>query len=190
MAKLLYLDLETTGVHFWRHGIHEIAGTIVIDGEVKEHFEFFVRPNEKAEITDESLEVSGVTKEEIQSYPEMKTVHAQLCAVLSKYVNKFDKKDKFILTGYNAKFDNDFLRGFFVQNGDDFYGSWFWSNPVDVMSLAGDYLIEERPNMINFKQMTVARQLGIEIDEKKLHKASYDISITMKIHDIVKTKKS
>lgn len=34
--KLLFYDLETTGIKYWRNGIHQISGEIVIDGEVKE----------------------------------------------------------------------------------------------------------------------------------------------------------
>lgn len=36
MSKLFFFDLETTGVKFWKNGIHQIAGVIEIDGEVKE----------------------------------------------------------------------------------------------------------------------------------------------------------
>ena len=36
-SKLLFFDLETTGVKFWRNGIHQIGGIVDIDGqEVRE----------------------------------------------------------------------------------------------------------------------------------------------------------
>lgn len=35
--------------------------------------------------------------------------------------------------------------------------------------------------MENFKLMTVARTMGIEIDENKLHDATYDIELTRDI---------
>lgn len=49
--KVLFFDLETTGTLVNRHGIHQISGAIVVDGEVKEEFDFKVQPNPKAEIT-------------------------------------------------------------------------------------------------------------------------------------------
>ncbi len=36
--KLLFFDLETTGIKYWRNGVHQISGEIVIDGVTKESF--------------------------------------------------------------------------------------------------------------------------------------------------------
>ena len=40
--KVVFFDLETTGTLVNKHGIHQISGMIVIDGEVKETFDFKV----------------------------------------------------------------------------------------------------------------------------------------------------
>ena len=61
MAKLFFYDLETTGLKFWKNGIHQISGCIEIDGDVKEEFNFHVKPNPACVIEDEALYVSGVT---------------------------------------------------------------------------------------------------------------------------------
>lgn len=45
MSKILFFDLETTGTKFWRNGIHQISGAVVIDGQVKESFNYHVQPN-------------------------------------------------------------------------------------------------------------------------------------------------
>lgn len=39
--------------------------------------------------------------------------------------------------------------------------------------------------MENFKLMTIAKHVGIEVDENKLHDAEYDIDLTYKIFKIV-----
>lgn len=67
--KALFFDLETTGTYPGKHGIHQMSGMIVIDGEIKETFDYKVRPNPKAEILDEALAVAGVTREQILAYP-------------------------------------------------------------------------------------------------------------------------
>ena len=82
-------------------------------------------------------------------------------------------------------FDNQFLRAWFLQNGDKYFGSYFWSNSIDVMVLATPYLASQRSQMENFKQGTVAKALGIEIDESRLHDALYDIQVCKSIYDIV-----
>lgn len=184
--KIVFFDLETTGTLVNKHGIHQLSGEIVVDGEVKETFDFRVQPNLKAEILQEALDVAGVTKEQILAYPPMEEVYAQFVAMLDKYVDRFNKKDKFFLAGYNnASFDNQFLRAWFVQNNDKYFGSWFWSNSIDVMVMATPYLADKRSEMENFKQGTVAKTLEIQVDDSKLHDALYDIQVCKAIYNIV-----
>jgi DNA polymerase-3 subunit epsilon len=186
MQKLFFYDLETTGTKFWKNGIHQISGAIVIDGEIKEKFDFKVRPYETALIEEEALKIANVTKEQIMEYPSMKEVYSKIITMLSKYVDKFNKKDKFHLVGYNnASFDNPFFRAFFVQNNDVYFGSWFWSDSIDVMVLASYKLLNKRSELIDFKQSSVAKYLGIEIDDSKLHDAEYDIEICIKIFNML-----
>jgi DNA polymerase III subunit epsilon len=180
--KLFFFDLETTGTMYWKNGIHQISGIIEIDGEIKESFDFKVQPNPSAQVDEQALKVSGITKETLSNYPPMRDVYTQLVVMLGKYVNKFDKKDKFFLVGYNnASFDNSFLRAFFVQNGDQYFGSWFWSSSIDAMVLASDALMLCRHNMENFKLHTVCKELMIDVDESKLHDAVYDVGLTRKV---------
>lgn len=181
--KILFFDLETTGIRYWRNGIHQISGEIVIDGRTKEAFNFHVQPNPQCSIDEEALRICGVTREQIMNYTPMRQVYNQLIAMLSKYVDKYNRQDKFFLAGYNnASFDNYFLKAFFVQNGDNYFYSWFWVNSIDVMVLATQHLLNERHKMPDFKQETVARALGIPLETDKLHDASYDIYLTKKIY--------
>lgn len=187
--KILFFDLETTGTMVNRHGIHQISGKVVINGEVKESFDLRVQPNPQAQIEQAALDVAGVTKEQIMAYPPMEQIYNQFVDMLSKYVDRYNKNDKFFLAGYNnASFDNQFLRAWFIQNGDKYFGSWFWSNSIDVMVLATPYLAERRSQMENFKQGTVAKTLGIAVDDTKLHDALYDIEICKQIYDKVSGK--
>ena len=60
MSKLLFFDLETTGVKFWRNGIHQIGGIVDIDGQETERFDIRLAPNPAATIEHEALDVAGV----------------------------------------------------------------------------------------------------------------------------------
>lgn len=185
--KLLFFDLETTGTNPGRNGIHQISGQIVIDGKHVQDFDFHVRPNPKAVIEDAALNVGGVTREQVLAYPPMGQVYKEFVAMLDKYVDKYNKKDKFFLVGYNnATFDNQFLRGFFLQNGDNYFGSYFWSNSIDVMVLASAYIADRRADMENFKLSTVAKFLGVSVSDDSLHNALYDIELTRAVYEIVK----
>lgn len=181
--KLCFIDLETTGVKHWRNGIHQISGCIEINGEVRESFDYKVKPFHACDIEDEALAVGGITREQLSTYEDMRQVYSKICKMFGKYVDKFKKTDKFFLVGYNnASFDNQFFRAFFVQCQDNYFGSWFWSNTIDVMVLAAEYLKDKRHEMIDFKLKTVAAYMGIPIDETKLHDATYDIDLTRSIY--------
>jgi DNA polymerase-3 subunit epsilon len=182
--KILFFDLETTGLKPEKNGIHQISGIIEINGEVKETFDFKVQPNSKSIIEPEALKVANVTTEQVMAYPPMLEIYKQFTDLLGKYCDKFDKNDKFYLCGYNnASFDNNFLRGFFLQNGDNYFGSWFWNNSIDVMVLATYFLMPKRHEMLDFRLKTVAKTLEIEVEESKLHDAFYDIQLTKQIYD-------
>lgn len=186
MSKLFFYDLETTGTNPGRNGIHQISGEIVIDGKTVETFDFKVQPNPKAQIEDAALAVGGVTREQIMSYPPMGQVYTQLVTMLAKYVNKYDKTDKFHLVGYNNRgFDDNFFRGFFLQNGDNYFGSWFWADSIDVLVLASTFLADRRAELPNFKLATVADFLGIDTTAGKLHDASFDIYVTKVVFDFI-----
>lgn len=187
--KLLFFDLETTGTMFWKNGIHQMSGAVVIDGELKDSFDYRVCPNPNAQIEDEALAVSGVTRLQIASYPPMEEVYREFVTLLGKHVDKYNRADKFFLVGYNnVSFDNQFLRAWFKQNRDEYFGSWFWSNSIDVMVLASHYLIEKRPQMKDFKLATVATECGVCVEKESLHDALYDIRLTMEVYKKVTDK--
>lgn len=184
--KYFFYDCETTGTRYWKNGVWQISGLIEIDGEIKEEFDFLVCPFKDALIEDEALEVGGVTKEQVLSFPPMSEVYVKLVTMLGKYVDKFNKKDKYLTVGYNsASFDDAFFRAWFVQNSDAYFGSWFSFPNIDVAVLAGEHLKETRLKMENFQLKTVAKELGIKVDESRLHDATYDIYLTREIYRIV-----
>lgn len=172
---------------YWKNGIHQLSGFVEIDGAITETFDIKVQPNPAAVIDPEALKVSGITPEILQSYQPMRDGYNQFVAIISKYIDRYNNRDKFHLVGYNNRgFDDPFLRAWFVQNGDPYFGSWFWADSIDVMVLASAHLLDERRSMPDFKLMTVARKMGIEVDESKLHDALYDIHLTRGIYLSIK----
>lgn len=185
--KAIFYDLETTGVKFWKNSIHQLSGIIEIDGKVEKTFNIKMQPYPDAIIEDEALAIGGITRDDLKTYIPFGNAYREFVKEITPFVDKFDKKDKFHLIGYNnASFDNQFLRAFFVQNKDNYFGSWFWSDSIDVMVLASNYLKYKRSELENFKLATVAKFLGIEVDERQTHDALYDIQLTKSIYEIVK----
>jgi len=185
-VKIMYYDLETTGLDERKHGIHQFSWLLEIDGEIAEEHDYKVRPNPKALLDETALAIGHVTAELVQAYEPMEKVYRRFVATVQKYVDKYDTKDKIYLCGYNsADFDNRFLRAWFKQNGDNYFGSLFYGEDLDVRILAAQYLLNRRVKMPAFKLINVAKELGIEVFEEKLHDAVYDLYLTREIYKIV-----
>lgn len=179
MIKKLFIDTETTGTNSKTCAIHQLAGCIEIDGEVKEYFDIKMQPFKGAEIDKYALEVSHVSIEEIFNYDDNQFEgYLAFRRLLEQYVDKFNPQDKFFIIGYNVQFDIGFLYEFFKRQGDNYLFSLCWGNHIDIETLATEKLIEKRHLMSDFKLMTVAKELNIIIEEEKLHNAEYDIFIT------------
>jgi DNA polymerase-3 subunit epsilon len=182
----MFFDTETTGVKANQNAIHQLAGCIEVDDEIVEYFSFNIKPYPNAKIDPKALSIGGVTLEQIMAYPESSVVLKQFKKLLDKYVSKYDKKDKMTPVGYNNRyFDDNFLRMLFVINGDEFIGSYFWSNSIDVLCLASEYLTDRRAEMPSFKLQRVAQELGIPVDKERLHESKYDVELTRDIYRIV-----
>lgn len=185
IIKFFY-DVETTGVKVNRHSIHQIAGVIEVNDEVVETIDIKTRPNPKAEILDEAMDKGGVTKEQILAYPPMEEMYKKLLKILGKYVDRYNPREKIYLVGFNNRnFDDGFLRAWFEQNGDNYFNSWFWPNSLDALVQATEYLLDRRVNMPNFQLKTVAKQLGLAVEEDRLHEGGYDVELTRSIYRIV-----
>lgn len=180
--KILFYDIETSGLDSTKHGIIQISGIIDINGEEKENFNFFVKLFSDDLIDEAALKIINIDKSDIENFESPIEVHKKLIEILSKHINKYDKLDKFYLCGYNnIKFDDQFLRTFFEKNGDKFFGSFFWSNSIDVIVLATMKLLKYRELMDNFKLKTVAQTLGVDFNVEDLHNSMNDIILTRKV---------
>lgn len=187
-VKMVFLDVETTGLDPRQHVIHQLSGHIYVNGNLEEEFNYNIKPHERGKISQDALKVAGVTTQEIMKYPDRKEVFPAFHVLLKRRCDPYNKQDKYFFCAYNAHFDNGFMRKFFEQNGERYFGSYFWSGSIDVMCLAQEFLKEDRHLMPDFKLMTVAEWLGLTVDQTKAHDSLYDIIITKAIYDRV-TKK-
>lgn len=180
--KYFFLDTETTGINPNKNAMVQLSAIIEIDGVQKEQINYFIKPFKGAEISEEALNVIGKTKEEIFSWEEPSVIFNQFSELLNKYIDPYDKTDKFHLLAYNAQFDQQFLRQFFFQNHSKFYASYFFFPPIDVMYLAAEHLKETRALMPNFKLETVAKFMNVLSEEENYHDALFDVTAMYQIY--------
>jgi DNA polymerase III subunit epsilon len=133
LAKFIYWDTETTGRFASKHDIVQLAYVIEIDGVIKEEESLFMAPIVPENIDEEALKVHSSTKAQIMSYAPAKGVFKHFVSILAKYINRYDKTDKFHPVGYNVRFDCEFVKAWFEKMGDKYYGSWFSWQMVDPL---------------------------------------------------------
>ena len=179
--KRLYLDLETTGISAKQCSIVQIAVIVEIDDEVKDSLSIFVKPFEGCVIEPGAIALSDIIPKAQVSGELYKDAYRKVIKLLDSYVDKYNKRDKFFLIGYNVGFDDSFLRELWRRCNDSYYGSWFWWPPLDVAVLACQYLRHERRKLENFKLSTLADYLNIE-RQGAAHDALSDVHLTMKIY--------
>jgi len=176
--KVIWIDVETTGIDHENNVIIELAA-LYENGKDKSVFHVYINPGifpddfkvieELTGITQEYLEQNGITEAE---------AYTQFIDWIGQYIDKYNKADKAIFAAYNAKFDNDYMRDFFKHNNDDYFGSWFYSASLDIMStVALCVRLELMQVPSNFKNPTICESLGIK---HNAHRALDDIKASRK----------
>lgn len=176
--KILYFDTETTGLNPEKHAMIQIAGILEIDGKEEARFDFTLRPFENDLIDDKALEVHGRTRDEIMTYPSPGDVYKDIVSFFSRYIDKYDPKDKFYPAGYNVRFDLDFLSSFFRKNGDVYFGSFCNWKAIDALPIMHFFDAMGYVHYENYKLETVCEKLGINI---QAHDALSDIRATREL---------
>ena len=183
---LLYLDTETTGLDVSTCSIWQLSGYIgdTAKGTI-ESFDYKLHPYRGEIITEEAVAKTGVTQEELDTYPPQSEAFTSFLSLISKYVDLEDWNQRVIPVGYNVSFDLDFLRAWFTYNNS---ASLFSKNVffpgIDVMYLASYYLLGERSKMRNFQLSTVYERL-LNKPLSNAHNAMADIDATREILNVI-----
>lgn len=181
MNKIIFIDTETGGVNPEKAALIQLSGIIRIDKKDVEKFNFYIKPFENSEVTEKALEVQGRTLEELKTdkYVEEKEVYKQFINILDKYIDKYDRTDKFIVAGYNVRFDVDILKAFFQRHGNNFLFSYLDSSMLDPLySIRLLQIAEILPVLENNKLETWCKYFEIEL---KAHDSLEDIEATKKL---------
>lgn len=192
--KLIFIDTETTGFGTVKHDMIQLGCIIEIDGEVKEKVAYNIKPGENVEWSKEAMEKTKLNPEIAATFPESSDVYKEFEALLGSYIDKYAKQDKAFFVGYNAKFDEEFIRAWFIKNAPNedakqkgnYFGSFFWTPSIDVMQLAALRSMRVRQNFPDFKLGTVCKALGIDFNDNEAHSALYDIEKTRELYHFLK----
>ena len=187
MKKVLWLDVETTGLDCRKHGLREVGFIIEIDGVEVDKGVFKINPftytTKDVEIDDYALEISKVSIEDLESYDRVSYCFKELMNKLVKYVNVNDKNDCFVIAGYNTAFDIGFIKEWFKEMGlQDSYKDLFHYKSLDVFSIVFALRHIGLNSAENDKLETMCNYFDIEIEA---HNALSDIEATKKLYELI-----
>ena len=176
--KILWLDCEATGLDPKIHDIVSLACLVEIDGEIKDTLELKIQPINWDTISPEALKINGFTLEQLKTFDEPKIAHKKLIDFLSKYVNRYDRNDKFQMAGYNVGFDVGMLGEQFKKVGDKYYGAWLDYHKIDIASLVQLLTLKNVLHLSSYKLINVVKDFDIKLDA---HNALSDIKATREL---------
>lgn len=187
MKKVLWLDVETTGLDCRKHGLREVGFIIEIDGAEVDKGVFKINPftytTRDVEIDDYALEISKVSIEDLESYDSSSYCFKELMKKLVKYVNVNDKNDCFVIAGYNVAFDIGFIKEWFKEMGLlDSYKDLFHYKSLDVFSIVFALRLLGLNSAENDKLETICNYFDIGIEA---HNALSDIEATKKLYELI-----
>ena len=193
--KILYIDVETTGLDWNRHGLVQLAFIIEVDGQVVEQHQFKMLPFIEDHVDVRAMEVNGLYKsftfgsaghtwKWLDDARPAVEVWRKVKAIWSKYIDKFNSQDKFIVAGYNCQaFDIPFLRKWIEKCEPEtkfsVAGSFLGHTCLDPLPIfqfwkaSGHFTFNQLPNL---KLATVCALLDVELDDA--HDALSDIKAT------------
>lgn len=181
--KIIWIDVETTGLNPKIDTIIELAA-IYEDTRKTEPLKIFHKyclPKYKPGNFDYIKKLTGITWDFLKKHGLKEAVLLRdFKEFLGKFINKFNINDKAIFAAYYARFDNDFIRELFNKYNDNYFGSWFYPMPLDILStVILAFKNEIISKLENFKNIIVAKHL--KFNDFLAHNALSDIQTSRKI---------
>lgn len=165
--RLIFIDLETTGLDKNKHEILEI-GCLLVDGEsfeIIEEFSAKVKPKHIKTANPEALKINGYTKEKWKNAKDVKEVLEKVASI----------SDGAMVAGWHICFDWEFIEMYFKKLKIE---SSFNYHQVDVQSIAYAKLYNT-PQVKSMRLRNVAGYFGFDMSD--VHSAGEDIKITYKV---------
>ena len=183
MSKILWVDTETTGLSAKDNGLTEVACIVEIDGVIKDKLLVKINPftySKNVAVEDEALKLTNKSTDILKTYGDSLDEFSSFIQLLDKYIDKFDKNDKFQVAGYNVSFDIEFIRAWFKDNNNSYYGSYFTYKDIDVFAMVKHFKLLKLIGATDNDQLkTICEFFAIPL---QAHNALDDIVATKELY--------
>lgn len=159
MKPLVILDIETTGLSPYKHGITEIAAVKVINNNIVDKFHTMVNP--KQPIPSFITRLTGIDDSMVSTAPHIKEVLPKLHSFL----------DGAIFVGHNVGFDHKFI---------DHFSRLHLKKPLDNEVLCTCKLARRLMPELPSKRLTALCEY-FSIENEQAHRAMNDVLATTAI---------
>ncbi len=209
-SYLCHIDLETSGLLNFRHGIVQIGYILEVipqgqvSGQVlcEREIDLLVFPKDEVDLR--ACQVNGTTEDEVRGSPNRLQPKDGLKLFLSDLRTHFGS-NRATMVGFNlVRFDEPFLRKFFQKCGKTPYWSMHFYTPcIDVLVLLGHLMRFKRPEFQarldsmgtdgKFKQKNFLEVFPKELAEMgytksgDLHRALEDTRLSRALYKMVST---
>ena len=163
-ANYTVIDIETTGLDPWQDELLELAALKVRDHQEAERFEILINPFKR--ISDEVVEITGITNELVADAPKFADVREDFLAFIGDD----------ILVGHNVNFDISFL----YEKCYSLTSSGITNDSIDTMRHAKRLL----PELEQYRLENLCQKL--EIVNPGAHRAMNDVLTTFHVFEAMR----
>lgn len=175
MANLLWIDVETSGLGD-NAAVIEVALVPYIDGEIKPHYQSYIRPHAGCTMDAKAFEINKIDPTKVMEFPDAKTVIKEILDFVDSHECIFS------LSGHNIQFDSKKFFNLFCRNAE--YGSYlnrFRPGGICTMAIAKEVFKGKRNKPTGFSLEKLCEFFKIELVNS--HSALPDIEATIKLYE-------
>lgn len=166
--RIISLDIETTGLHFYEgHKITEIGCIEIKDEKItKNIFHSYINP--KRDIDKEAKKITGITENFLKDKPEFKDI-------VEEFLNFIKESDHIII--HNAKFDVNFINNELKLINYKIKDISKNNKIIDTLELARKLHPGKKNNLDS-----LSKRYNINISKRELHGALIDARLLAEIY--------
>ena len=178
--KKIWIDVETTGFSAKKHDIWQIAILLDVNRELVSKEVFNFQPADWDSISDKALEVTGMDREKLKTFPPLSIAVPLVIKYLQECVDHGPDSVLGVFSGHNTEFDWKFVRAFLEKHTRERMKDFFVIDfPIDTKKIAKDLGLVKKKLISNHKLQTLTEYYKVE---HKAHDALSDILATREIY--------
>ncbi len=137
MNRVVFLNIETTGLDVNSHEVIRICALITIDKKIKEKVNFCFKPTNPEQLTEDILKINGQSKEKILT--EYNDDPRESLRILDTLLKKHGNLEDWILMTHSSSFCKAFFEEWWKKNQSPAartFNKVFKYTNLDLMSIA------------------------------------------------------